>query len=1018
MIDDMAKSIPQLAIDQKPSRLVIVPDYLSATYLKEYLTRIGKASVLFDLEITTFEDLAVKIVSSNASILDPELLKLILTKCVLSMKDPITEKIAQSLTNTEPPEDSPFVEPLRNEFSEYASLISPNYRDADVTRQKMQGVLQNLSTLVRTRARIVLDFYSSLEREAVKTLSELNMGSDVYLSRAHLVSEACLKLERNQLEVLIDSDKITSIYIVGVPIFDDTVTDLLSILCLKTDKVIINATPEIQARLEKRLRARVGNSVAFAASIQPTSNVFVKITEYSVPDRRREVELATLKIIELLENGIPADEIVIASRLVSDYAPYVESVFRDYGISSFIQTRIGIVYSPAYKLIQSLLDLLVSWTRASMVSAIQISTPLRVGFPINATWKGERRRSKWPINDKQFLGIETTLESIQAYSKDDTLNAWLKKIRDRHAKASQEMGDYIYDPIIQLLEWLEKTANEPVGIKPLVKVLRRFIEAYGVEREFPVLSLVPNGRFSLSKEHLSSQAERILRGLYELVEHQKYVAQARNMILGNTRSLTQKTTWADLRKSFLGNVGQMTYGLTFRDNDAIRIVDAGISHFVNTTNRIILGMTTDQFPRGVPEPFLISSELRAELNLCSYGYFMTDRQTHYEIEKYYFVTAKGRNNDLIISMNYLDERGHSQHWSVLHYPNNTIRIAPQELRVELSQDFLKRANNESHNLNNILFQRISSVQSKTVTELTAEIDDAFSSLIASDHLTKEKVSIKGSVSALLDRVINGVFDPAITRGPTDISDVVFKKTREPSIWELDMVTYCPAMYYFYVFLYLMPNREWIKEKHDVDALLFSPAYKDDFRLGRIPLPIWRTQFSTEASCWIEKHLKNTRKISRSKIAQIENEVDKLDVHIAEKAAIKALLAHAGSLNSYKFHPREKSSKADVYRPISLWYQLDEERTGKLRVFYRFTPKQPHKYTHLSNAYSYATSPLVPDYKYTGFEGTYTQDEALEGVRNLSKFMKLISLRSNGEMSLESQVCDDCVYMTLCGRWGF
>jgi len=1006
-IDDLVGRTSESSLSDKPHILLLVPDFITANQLKDYLTVNGKSLQLNSLYIVTIEDLAEKVVGESPLILDQELLKLILVSTISQLDDPIAAKIRQSFEKLDNPEDSTLVEVLLKELDEYSTLASPRHRNQDEIKQDMNKIIQNLPPLLQGQAEEALSFYSLLIQEAEKALSKLAFEERIYLTRAHLVSEACKELENTSLESHIDTEKITEICIFGIPIFDDTVLDFLSLLFQNRSQITINVSKEIARRLEKRLASKLGKKIK-VQNIVPPQNPDQRITAFQIPDKRREVELAALTCLNLISDGVAPSNILITSRLASDYEHYFNSVFREYGLPTFMQTRISLLFTPPYRLLESLLQLLVRFEKGLPLSAAEIATPLRLGYPITYKWQGNVPRGKSRITDRRFLGIETELERLQKYHGKRNLKEWLTYLRERKANVSKRMGYYIYEPAIQVLDWIRKIGSEKPTFRPLIGLLNSFITIYGVQQEFPTMGMLPTARFDLAKEHITSEATRILQNLYGLIGRQKQFSQARSILEEKEK---EQVTWSDVKKAYFSNIGNKTYGRTNRDSDAIRFVDAGLSHLIDAKHRIILGITSGQFPREMPIPFLIFPELRRAVNHPDHRHFLVSSETQYEVEKFLYSTAKGRAASLTLSMNYLDERGHSQHPSVFFPSLKFRRVAPHELKVELSEAFNK---NTTHNLSSLLFHHVNHSQIKNTQDIDSQITSLFSVHNSKGEMRNEIMSINTSLRALLERVIHREFNPQLEIGPQQLMKEIFRQGRIPNSWEIDLVTYCPAMYYFYVFYYLLPNKNWIEEKRFSPFYGYIPSWKNDFRTGRLPIPVWRTRFSTVGSDWIEEKLDGETTLHRKDIASLEEEIDELKISRAEKTSLKYLLSYLSDLDNFTFKPRQESVSQCVVRPISIFFDQ------KHCVLYKLAPWEPYIYTHLlEDNFRHAISPLAPNRKYRAFgKCTLTQAKKLvTSGKAFSKYIKKEDLEVS-HLPADMKLCSGCVYRTLCGEWGF
>ena len=1015
-IDDLVGRSGSASITEKPRILLIVPDNLSAARLKEYLAGKNAGMTLGKFHITTFEDLAAAILGSGAKIIDQELLKMIILAAVTQLPDDVSANIRRTL-DTENPEEGALLDILMGEFLEYSNLVSPRFRDRNHVISAIDRTLAGLQDALRERAGQILRFYDSLERNCERILQSLDVEPNTFLTRAHLVSEACRKLKDGSLPALINSGGIDGIYVVGIAIFDMTVLDLIVLLLLNCQKFVLNASPDITKRLQSRVKSQLGESFSQVIETGPekAQEERTTIQAFSVPDRRREVELSAVRCARLISAGTKPEDILLVSRLASDYAPYFATVFQEYGLPHFLQVRNLVSFSPVYRFVESILNLLVLSEERHVLSAEQIASPLRLGFAVSALRAGKRTKHESRLTDSRFLAIETELQRIEKREQRMSPENWLAKINERQKGQSDKRKEFIYRPMIELLSWVKQKRKRP-DVDWLISLVRTFIRVYGTEKEFPVLSLIPSGRFDITREHISSQAERILNGLYSLKKRQMQLTSAR-ITLGSAKN---GGTWKDTLRVYRGLIGSSSYGETHRDSDAIRFVDAGISHFIQTNHRIVLGLTADQFPRKYPQPFLIFPEMRAEINKPTEGFFITSPETHLEIEYSLFETAKSRAKHLVYSMNYLDDRGHRQLWSyfVREQETNAERVGAHEIRTELSAAFLNKTSPKVYSVNVALFDHLRVNRNRDPDVQLSELSPRLS-VVAQASADSELQAIRTSLTALRCRVIHQDFDPELGLIPDDHEKAVFDGSRVPALWELDLNTYCPAMYYFYIFYHFLPNRKWIQQQGLDSEFYFVPAWKTtDYRFGPLPLPLWRTQVSTEGSNWLTK-LGQRDSIDPGEVSLLGQEIERLSISKAEKSSLRGLVSILVNMGGFAFKPADLSTSygSNIHRPPIA------HTTGQkdMRVFFKLRAREPIDRTHIINNWTKKWLRVEPQGKqnfYKGFEDTVSIEEATESVRSLKHYRRFLMQRQGDALPLTDELCEACVYRTLCGRWGF
>ncbi|MHA1814268.1 MAG: hypothetical protein ACTSYX_12635 [Candidatus Thorarchaeota archaeon] len=1016
ILDDLLESVPgTVRIGQQPTKMIIVPDGISAANLRTYVTKTNRAAALQDLFITTFEDLSACVTGRN-EILDKELLRLVVTAAILRMNHLIAERIQRGLRGTGPLQDNTIIDHVVSELEEYAAYVAPFSNEPPDSLSFPDTRL--LDETYRQRATYSIEFYGLLLESCEQVLSELDLDG-AYLTRAHLVSHAASILSTRTLQGIRETSSIEEIYVLGVPILDNTVLRLLLQLIRSVDLLVLGLTPEIAKRTGDRINAMMGDQDVVIQTVERPHRY--QVTDaFEIPDRRREVEFAAVRCLELLSNAerrehISPEDILIVARLAADYKSYFEPVFSEFGLPSFMKIREKLILSPVYRLVESLIDLIVKCQSGNVVSASEIAQPLRLGFPIPKQGKSGLRWAS--VDDRRYLAIETELERMERYERKATVEEWIERIQDPASAVSDRQRYFLFDPPRRLLEWVKEMAGKDPSVRPLIEKVRQFSEVYGIERSYPMLNLVWRTRLEICSEHISSQAMRVEMGLRRIAGRQKQVAAAR-VLIGEKR---HSEDWSDLLRAYRGVVGGITYGRVQRDADAITFLDAGISHFVDAKCRIIVGLTNDQFPRKYPDPFLLFDELRDLMNRPQEGLYIQNRTTHREIERYLFDAALGRAEKLILTMNYLDDRGHHQGWSVFFQGTDSRKIPAHVLRTELSVEARPFVPETTPNISTALFDLIRASRSGTIDTCITEIRDLASSELCPERWRAEIESTESCLRALKERVVEGRFEFDIGLGPDSFLYRAFSFSRAPSLWEIDLLTYCPAMYYFYVFYHLLPHSQWIERREKVDdPIFYVPAYKKGF-MGHLPLPVWRTQFSTRATRWILENI-GTGQIGdlNARRDELTKKLDGLRVSPGEIHALRNFLARLAECKAgVKIKAPGEASAFDykVVRPIL----FSPAGSRSHRVAFKLGPIEPFACSHIQGIKGYI---FVEHFgssgsKYRRFSDDYMDWEtATIALSSTEQFEEILCAMDLRRATVNGNVCQQCHYRTLCGDWGF
>ena len=129
-------------------------------------------------------------------------------------------------------------------------------------------------------------------------------------------------------------------------------------------------------------------------------------------------------------------------------------------------------------------------------------------------------------------------------------------------------------------------------------------------------------------------------------------------------------------------------------------------------------------------------------------------------------------------------------------------------------------------------------------------------------------------------------------------------------------------------------------------------------------------------------------------------------------SVKKLIEYLLTLPSFTFKQREISNSLQIYRPISI-------SSPKHKVLYKLAPFKPYRHSHLAYSFRIAFSPRNPEIEYVGFNHIQV-DEAKHVISDLDAFNIYIqkTAPSGYGKIIDPDICEGCVYKTLCGEWGF
>lgn len=965
-----------------------MPDNLTINNAKEKIIELSSSKELSKIYLTTIEDLASKIIilaqGRTPRLLSDEIRNIILADVISEMargkKDNISSKI-WGIISKESPENHELLKEISNEFSEFIGCINalPSTKESEPYLNTLINVSKKLpDNYSRENTVNALNFYRDLVLRIEEKLKKLSI--DDYYSRTHLVKEASNELVNNKEKILGSFNQETHIWVSGISVFDTSAFVILTELANTFGDLRINAGELTLQRLDRRLKfsKNIKADISFIKGCTPG---YSKYDMFEVPDLRREVETVALEASKLCDNGYKPEDIVVIARDIGLYLPYVEKVVKDYGLASHVQTRRSLSLTPAYRLISSILELLALVEKNEPIPGRAITDPLRLGFRrYKPQWSKDFRVDAF--YDKKFLWIES-LTGFASHSEDLKWAEW--------KKALAKYGD---SGIFEIIEWVDKHIGKP-SIDPIESVIKNFAKSC-VDWASPLRlsNGFPYDRFEVCSPHITSQSG----WLHSLVERLNQYSDIYTRIRGEGKT----QTWEDIKYGFYAIAGSETFGIQLKDANAIRFVDAGISHFIDGKIRFILGLKSEGFPRKCPRPFLLKNEFRRLVNELESILYLRDPTTDYENELDFFNTALGPKPDkekIILTMPYLDDRGHKEEWSIFVKKNGEI------YRVKVSDIFQGKESTTAP----IAYWR------GLVLDTRGEdgIAKCFNELVDPRWKTVANQEICPRLDAIESRIINR--DGAINVDKNEKYLNSFIKSVESDLipaHELDLFYECPAMYYFYRFLYgISPFT--LKDKKGLRT--YIPEWKTDFTLGPIPSPIRRHYISTEMQEALGNILAKyttTQALNSNKTA-IKNEIDrnyKLEYYSRKRLLdfLDYIVADADSGSKIVF---KNSGKTDLdallWRPAYVFYRGGERHGNRFVFFARTGPRTAKEPCILQYRHWKSVECPGARYKYKKVEdGTY---ERLKSEIKTLHYQ--FSGRNNG-------ACDSCVYATLCGEWGF
>ena len=1028
--------------------LYILPDNISIQNARSFVTK-NDPKINNNIEYTTFEKIAKEIIRTDMQnqINDPKVLERYYLHAFVSQgiqelsdkENEIALKIEKILQELEEEssyarENSEIIKNISEEFEEYLRTVYPfeqNKKRNEKFHQRLVTIAENKLSEKSKKEDIIksLDFYKELHKIAIrktKKLEEENPSFKRYfLSRAHLVNKATEILKNNKEQDFLSN--VEEIKISAVPVFDNTIIHLIRELENNCGSLKIITSLGTHESLKKRLDYEDLTKIE-------NQDIDINNEKWEVPNNKQEVEFCGSLAAS---NKINPENSIVVSRDSSTYLPYVKKFFPDYGVPYHVQTRRQLSNTIPFRFVNSLFEILLSekWSPEHIID------PLRLGFVVI---KNKFYEEKF-LKDKEFLRIEYWLNR-KLNNNEDTLNPGEWKNRFSESSITREY-------ISQINKWKEKTLEDEGDLNDKLERIRNKIR--GKLRKFQKkasnyqqqnkrrngLDKKTFNRSEITNNHITSDVERVLRLLNIAADYSEFLAEIDD---------EDRTPIYYFSKAFWIVGGGETFGKPRRDRGAIKFVDAANSYFLDSPQRVLLGMSSETFPRNYEGGFLLTNEYRKAVNSYSKNegngeLFIRDSEFDFENEKDFFEAAKGPDfidNKKIYYLNpYLDERGHKNRWSVfLGDIGEVEHIRPSDFYFE-----------DSNKITSTYKKKPKSKWSKVVLDYYNN-NTILESKVIDEDFFKDQIDEKQNLfeNLILPRL--KCFNNRIISDEQEI-DTSHIKNKKPfkkiyrdieynkiPTHELDVWNDCPLKYYFYKFVFSIHNwKEAKKTEYYTENFVpdnselsyteraglrkFIPEYWDDFNLGDIPRIITRGYISSDAHVFIRKHIKPLEK-GQKNVENVRSKLDNSKLRKNTKENLSQLIdwvekdnitlgRENGMENTWEW---DKSSNIDyIHPPCIVTNDNSPPNTDSSKDYLNIGSYNIYLRKTTQTGYYYGLWIPKEDKVNIKFLNHNQKEELIKEIRGLD-----VSFNRNEIYNSRNspRKCDKCVYQKLCGDWRY
>lgn len=570
------------------------------------------------------------------------------------------------------------------------------------------------------------------------------------------------------------------------------------------------------------------------------------------PERRREAERVVELIREQLSHGTDPVDIIVVARDVGKYKSILEDIFETNEIPYHVETPRPFAHVPAYRFLKATIDLLAAANRGEALDYHQITDPLRLGFCYP-----HRRSSAWPMDDRKFLYLEQRLHNYQDRNDGENFDFddWNEFVESR------EGWDYAWELMEEYLEWIRQRISDPPEDGTQIRGLMRELLREYVFQRIPDRRGIPGGpgieptRTNLGHPHPSSTGQRILNQADAVGRHYDF----------SLDILDNEPSWDETARAIGEVIGSGTYGVSNNDGQAIRILDAGNTYFLDASVMYFLGLASGEFPVDSESPSFIHDELRNDVTrLSAQGtqpeLHLNSRLSQYEVDlDIYETTLRASTGEISLLHRYKDADRNQINWSpfVDLLPTDQLqnRVRADEWLPERDEHETWEAISEriaEKDRIRLLYHHSHRPHPNTWPSITAGDITDIASHTAQDQVVESIIPRYDRYARPPTSIEVTGDEPAFVGNNLDLNDVIGGPIRTH---EADLLSHCQLKYYFYQLLFNYQGEDVLR-----DEIPFYRGGEPDYRLGELPHAI-RHNYTEDryAEQWesiIEHHLQD------------------------------------------------------------------------------------------------------------------------------------------------------------------
>lgn len=596
--------------------LLLLPDELSIRGATEYISEHHFTFIYDQILPLTMESLSNKILQNeNLYFLPSETSLTFFYQALekISSSSSIASRIIEIVKDSDMPWNEDIIKDLYSEFDEYLRAVPHvvEASEAEKSISHLKNVAETLDLYRKERALEAISLFEELKSEWEEMFESLPPTKNMVLSRTHLIGKAITELREDPELIEKNVGSFDSIWVFGIPFIDHVALLFLIEIAKVIDVLYLNVEEMIADRLKVRIEAISRYKVEFSKKSprkekKGKTPIFIKC-----PDRRREIEAVLFDILKRVkaDKSLNTSDFVIIARDSGNYLPYVEELFRDYGIPYHVQTRRILARTTPFQFVKAILNLLAKAESDDPITADEISSLFRLGLFF---------KTGGPHYHYVFLREEATIGRIGSSLE------WRYGSPGNWSKWNEELSKHYMEELRNLADWVTKTIKLKPTWSAISKELSKFMRGV-VDVESPVKydTGYEHDHFRMTELHITARASMVF-GAGGRVDD----------FSGQLRKLRPSLKpWKAFYSAFLSVASGESYGIALRDADAVQVVDVGISHFVWGKRRYALGICASEIPRETPTGVVFSHEFRDTVNKSMKGPIFIGPEEDFEIEK-------------------------------------------------------------------------------------------------------------------------------------------------------------------------------------------------------------------------------------------------------------------------------------------------------------------------------------------------------------------------------------------------